>query len=129
MYSVLRFITSDISKLKKAGKIGEEINSLIPGKYDGLRKARDGFACSASDNKDWTNHQIEIIEFLQKIRNPIFGAKSDGIGIILDISLESDVRSLISSYQFSETFLQTLVESGVTLEISIYNVEHSTDST
>ena len=129
MYSVLRFITPDTSKLKKAAKIGEEINSLIPGKYDGLRKAGDGFACSASDNEDWTNHQTEIVEFLQKIGNPISVARSEGIGIILDISVGSDTRTLMSSYQFNETLLRTLVESCVTLEISIYSVVGSIEST
>ena len=119
MYSVLRFITSDTSKLKKAVKIGEEINSLIPGKYDGLRKAGDGFACSASDNEDWTSHQTEIIEFLEKIGNPISVARSEGIDTVLDISVGSDIRTLMSSYRFSEALLRALVESGVALEISI----------
>ena len=127
MYSVLRFITSDTSKLKKAVKIGEEINSLIPGKYDGLRKAGDGFACSASDNEDWTSHQTEIIEFLEKIGNPISVARSEGIDTVLDISVGSDIRTLMSSYRFSEALLRALVESGVALEISIYNVVRSTE--
>lgn len=123
MYSVLRFITSDKSQLEKAVRIGENINYLIPGKYDGLRKAGDGFACSASDNVDWIQHQTEVVEFLRKIGNPITIARNEGIGLVLDISVESNISTLMSSYQFSAAFLRTLVESGVALEISIYNVE------
>ena len=129
MYSVLRFITSDASKLAKASKIGEQINSLIPEKFDGLRKAGDGFACSASDSEDWIKHQAEVIEFLRTIGSPISIARTEGFGLILDISLESDIRAMMSSYQFNEAFLRTLVESGVTLEISIYNVEEATELT
>ena len=121
--SVFRFIILDVSNIEKAKKIGEEINFLIPGAYDGIRKSGDGFSCSASDNEDWVEHQAEIVMFLRKIRNKIFSAKNSGINVVLDISVESNIKNLLRSYQFNEAFLRELVDSGVVLEISVYNVE------
>ncbi len=123
MYTVIRFIIKDPVILEKAKLIGAELNEIIPGVYEGMRKARDGFACSMSSNEDWMEHQQDLIGFILKIENSIVKAKAEGISIVVDISVDSDPSSLLNSYRFSGELLKKLVNYGIDLEMSVYGVE------
>ncbi len=66
MYTVVRFLREPFDQ-KLLESIGEGLNRLIPGTYDGIRARGDGFACDVSSSDLWFDHHAAIERFIASI--------------------------------------------------------------
>ena len=121
MYTVVRFLSSATSR-EQHERIGDHLNVLIPGSYQGIRRAGDGFASEVATTGHWGDHRIAIIRFVLAGRAAIIEARRIGIEVCVDVAIEPEDRgrsSVLSLYADPE-LIRTLGQSDMSLEVSVY---------
>lgn len=121
MYTVIRFETSPEHK-DSARQLGEKMNTIKFGVYEGLNYWKSGFACSLSTDDSWDVHKREIHEFFFNFGKQIHEAKEMGFSVTCDVAVNSEDRqsSQIFVLHNDVGFLDALASRGVALEVSMY---------
>jgi hypothetical protein len=120
MYSIFRF-TIERGRMVSLEQIGLDMNSLIPGIYQGPRRAGDGFACDLSSSKDWRDHQKATTDFVNTFQGHIRQAQAIGARATVDMALGAeDLGVPIKGLHFGPEFMRLLSANAAALEVTIY---------
>lgn len=120
MYTVVR-VTGDAENLEKLAAVGESMNEVRPGIYEGIRRAGDGFACVVCDAGRWPQHDAAILKFVADFSAAFAQAAVAGGSITFDVAVEPEDRiGPILVVRGEASLLAALAERGIALEISIY---------
>ena len=121
IYTVIRFISTSAGQ-EVHGRIGTQLNSLIPGAYEGLRSAGDGFASELSEAGSWYDHRDAIVKYIGTARTAIEEAREAGIDVSVDVAIEPEdlAGRDIVCLRVDGELIRELEGAGVSLEFSVY---------
>lgn len=122
VYTVIRF-TGSGDKLPALEMVGISMNEKRPGVYEGIRAARDGFACGLSIAPEWEGHKRAVLCFLEEFSDQIIEARRAGVSLTVDVAVEpEDLKPCpqVRVLRGDPDFLASLSAKGVAIEISIY---------
>jgi hypothetical protein len=119
MYSVLRFSFSKDS-VDIAQNIGQNINLLFPGAFDGFDKVECRFSCSISQSNDLLEHLKEIEGFIEKLKSILRFANEHKFLLELDFALEIPESISYESVSFDLNLLGLLASHKISLTITAY---------
>ena len=121
MYSVIRFSDreGDDNYLMV---LGERINELMPGTFEGLDRVPHQFSCSISVRDNWDEHAAEIVSSVETLSPVIADAREQGIGIEIDtqIGIEDYESEPISVFILRPKMMKALWEQGILFLFSVY---------
>jgi hypothetical protein len=121
MYTVIRF-TSILVEREDHERIGNQLNVLIPGSYQGIRRAGDGFSAEVAEDGSWREHRVAILNFIHAGWAAIIGARQVGIDVCVDIAIEPEDLAGIPVFVLhaDPELIRSLAEADVSLECSVY---------
>lgn len=119
MYTVIRFM-AEAPLVLDLLRIGEQMNVVRPGSYDGPRRRGDGFACSISSSRQWEDHEQAIMDFGRTFDHSILRAVDLGARVVVDVAIEAEDRESLCVLAFDNGFLRWITSASVSLEISAY---------
>ena len=122
MYSVVRF-TIDQGRVGELREVGEAMNQVEPGIFEGLRRAGDGFACEISTSDRWSDHVAALQRFVERHAAAIQGAVARGARVTFDVAIDADDQSaahIALVLGFSPAILSELGAAGVGVEVTMY---------
>lgn len=122
MYSVLRF-TIDSARHEQLNALGEAMNALEPGRYQGPRPRRDGFAVELEASDVWGDHLAAIEHVLRAQAQVLRGAIALGARLTIDVAIDGDDLArtqVFLSLQTPPPVLAALAQANVALEVTVY---------
>jgi len=117
MYTVVRILgPSDATH-----RIGEILNNIQVGVYQGPRKAGDGFACSIAEDEDWCTHVGAALEFLERFWPALEMTQELGVSVEFDTAVEpEDLGEHYLSLHIDGNLLRKIESIGATYTITFY---------
>jgi hypothetical protein len=122
MYTVIRF-TLARERAHELSPVGERMNETTAGVFEGIRAAKDGFACSVHDSDLWVDHQHAIASFISVYRKHIREAIELGAVVTFDVAVAPEDLSAqrwALILNCPPDLVAEIASSGTALEISIY---------
>jgi|LSQX01.1.fsa_nt_gb hypothetical protein len=118
MYSVLRFA----GHADKLEELGQAVNSLVPGLYNGPDRRGGRFSCAISEGDTWEQHSDAIQRVLEQLTPAIKAGLSVGFIIQIDVAIEPEDYNerWITELSLSSDMVRVLGEHRIRLNISIY---------
>jgi len=121
MYTIIRFTSQSIEP-EVHERVGGKLNVLIPGAYQGLRRAGDGFASELSEAGIWRIHRTAILKFLRAGCAAIAEARQAGIDVCVDVAIEPEdlMATQVFCLRADPELTRSLADADVGLEFSFY---------
>ena len=120
MYTVIRFY-SDAGD-HDLESWGAELNTIMPGMYEGMSKVPGQFSCSVCWADDWWSHRDAICDFIRNASAVVRRARRSGVGVQLDTAVCRDdyANRSILEMLFDIELMKLLVDSDVSIAVSFY---------
>jgi len=120
MYTVARFLIGQ-EQLSALQAVGEKMNAVRPGIFQGLRSRGDGIAIDVADGSRWDDQSAAIISFVRELKEQIRTARRLGASVTIDVAVEPEDAGRIPLVLRQEPeLMQELASEGIALEVSIY---------
>lgn len=122
MYTVIRFALAR-ERAHELIPVGERMNETTAGVFEGIRAAKDGFACSVHDSDLWVDHQHAIASFISVHRKHIREAIALGAVVTVDVAVYAEdvsAQRLALCLNCPPDLVAEIASSGAALEVSMY---------
>jgi hypothetical protein len=122
LYSVLRF-TIDRPRAGELLALGEAMNAVEPGIYEGPRRAGDGFACDIETSPLWADHVEGVRDFVKAHAASIRDAIARGARVTFDVAIAPEDQAAVRHaliLVMPPAFLAELGSAGVGVEVTTY---------
>lgn len=119
MYTVIRFDFSDNRNELKV--VGEKLNTIVPGAFNGEDRVKHRFSCSVSKSTDWSTHCQEILVWLARASSLIREVSDMGVRIEVNCDVERVGREnvVMTSYMMSDELIAMLAELHLSFVFSV----------
>jgi hypothetical protein len=127
MLSVVRF-TIDEAHLPDLLSVGEAMNVVEPGVYEGPRRAGDGFVVDIETSDRWADHAAAVLEFAEVHGESIRDAIRRGAAVTFDVAIDPEDRGAVRYalvLGMPRAFLSELGAAGIGVEVTIYKPDHT----
>ena len=128
MYSVLRF-TIERERVGELLAIGQAMNVVERGIYEGPRRAGDGFACDVARSERWSDHVGEVRELVRTHGPSIHEAVARGARVTFDVAIDADDQAaarMALVLGLPPAVLAELGAAGVGVELTLYQTDRQT---
>lgn len=115
--------------MNQATRLGEDLNAVAPGAFDGLRRAGDGFAVSIDEDENWAEHRRKVREYINVVRDVILAGTATGFQVVIDTAIgpEDYAGRLLTSFPLDSALLKACTDLGVEIEFSLYGTADEDD--
>lgn len=131
MDCVIRFVAETLDAESHLSRLGESINHLRPGMYEGL--SRKGvpkqFACSITRGEDWDSQRTGMLEVVEKCGAVIDDARASGVDVYFDLLISiSDLRGrYIYNFLLDKDLLRILSNRQIGLIGTVHGLKSLPD--
>lgn len=122
MFSVVRF-TIDAALVGELLALGDAMNAIEPGVYEGLRRAGDGFAVAIETSDRWAEHADELFDFVELHAASIRDAIARGARVTFDVAVDPEDQAAVEYavvLGMPPAFVRELASAGIGVEVTIY---------
>jgi hypothetical protein len=118
MYSVIRFSGPQES----LDLVGQKLNSIISGSYEGPDKVAGRFSCSVSTSDQWSVQLRAVIDWLTRADNVLNEARASGFDLEVDFAVgpEEYQGRWLTEFRIDSELIAILLRYQIEFVISVY---------